>query len=106
MDEYSDAKLAVKDGESLETIREYLRKSIIFFENAVNISNNVEKAFEDLLDSRKDCLEASADIEAKDLWENAEDVFHSVMKEFEAGDVEDAKEYAREAEITYIGAQN
>lgn len=101
LEEYGDAKQALKEGDDLEDVKEKIALCKNYFERAVEVATIANETFVDLFKSRSDCKSIAADIEAKEDWESAEESLLSAMRDFENGDIQDAKETAREAEKFY-----
>ncbi|MBU1099024.1 MAG: OmpA family protein [Bacteroidetes bacterium] len=101
LEEYGDAKQALKDGDDLEDIKEKITLSENYFKRAVEVAEMANETFADLFKARSDCKSIAADIEAKEDWVSAEELLSTCMKDFENGDIQDAKETANDAEKLY-----
>ncbi|MCF8241838.1 MAG: OmpA family protein [Melioribacteraceae bacterium] len=102
---YRDAESALKDGESLDDIREQLSEAVKLFNKAFETSKISGKMFEELLKARSDAVSSNAEIHASEIWIKAEKTFRDAAEEVEYNELKDAEELAFEAEKLFREAE-
>jgi outer membrane protein OmpA-like peptidoglycan-associated protein len=105
MEIYKEAEQDLKDGDKLADISKNLRESIGFFNKAINATKLAEVAFPNSMKARRDAQYTEAARFSPKNWKEAEEKFNDAARELEDGDVQDAKEEAREAEVLYRKAE-
>jgi len=98
---YARAEEKIRRGRSIESIREDIAEANRALNAGTEIAELARVTFARALKDRDAALAASASTLAFDQWSEAERVFERAARQLEAGDVNDATEYSREARQLY-----
>jgi OOP family OmpA-OmpF porin len=105
IENYKDAEKYYADKKGVEKIEESLVEAVNHFNRAADFSVSAKLVFANSLNARADALSAGADRFAKEMWNEAEEVFNRAAKELEKGDRDDSYEYSTEAIEIYRKAE-
>lgn len=102
---YKQAEADFRNGESLDGIRIDLQKSEDYFKIAQNAVKLAAVTFPIAMKARQDALSSESGKFSPELWTQAESKFHDAAGILEDGDVNKAKNSAKEAEKLYRQAE-
>lgn len=105
LNNYNEAKDEFKSGANLKDIQEKISDVIKFLDAAKEKSEVSNITLKNSLKARGDALKVSADLNAPDLWKQAEDKFRDAGEEVEDGDIPSAEDYSKEAEDLFKSAE-
>ncbi|MBN2426162.1 MAG: OmpA family protein [Calditrichaceae bacterium] len=95
---YKEANEYYDKQESVIKIREKLNESSRLAQRADQIIKMAQVTLKTAIDARNDAMDANAPLYAEKEWERAEKRFLEATRELESDDVQDAREYGKEAE--------
>lgn len=102
---YQEAQEAYRKGKNLEDIRERLRATANYLQQASDAMKLGEVTFVSAVAARNDGISADASRYAPELWRKAEAQFKAAAEELEDGDVQDARKEGATAESLYRNAE-
>ncbi|MDA3867926.1 MAG: OmpA family protein [Salinivirgaceae bacterium] len=105
IENYKDAEDYYADKKGVEKIESALAEAEAYFNRSADFSISAKLVFANSLNARADALSAGADVFAKEMWLDAEEVFNDAAKELEKGDRDDSYKYATEAIEIYRKAE-
>ncbi len=105
MDYYKEAEDDFKSGSDLADIKEELKKSVSYLDNATKVVKLAKITCADAIKAREDAVSANAEKNAQSLWNDAESRFRDACEQLEDGDTKDASSYSKEAEQLYRKAE-
>ncbi len=105
IENYREAEEHYADKKGVEKIEESLVEAINHFNRSADFSVSAKLVFASSLDARSDALSAGADRFAKEMWDEAEEVFKKAANELEKGDRDDSYEYSTESIELYRKAE-
>lgn len=105
MEIYKEAQADYKDGASLSGIKEQIAEANNYLDKAFKTSEVGKVTFASVLKARTDALKAESDKNVPELWKLAEDRLRSAGEDLEDGDVNDARDGAKEAEDLFRNAE-
>ena len=98
---YQQADEAYRNSKALESVREKLKLSTVYFLKSVETTKLFKNNFPDCIAARKDALAAEAPQYRQKQWEEAESLLNQAAKTLEEGNLNGARSKARKAEHSY-----
>ncbi|MCP5062263.1 MAG: OmpA family protein, partial [Ignavibacteriae bacterium] len=105
LESFTDAKEDFKDGASLSGIKEQIAEANLSLNKAFKTAEVGNVTFAHTLKARTDALKISSEENVHELWMKAENRLKEAGEDLEDGDVNDAREGAKEAEDLFRTAE-
>jgi len=102
---YTAAEADLERGRSLERITSRLEEATAYFTEATNTANVASDVLASTIETRADAADAEAETFAPEIWQEAETTFDTAARRLEAGDADDARERAAQAQALYDDAE-
>ncbi|MCB0748128.1 MAG: hypothetical protein KDC90_11765, partial [Ignavibacteriae bacterium] len=102
---YNGAEKDFKDGSGLNEIKEQIIEVNSYLDKAFKTAEVGKVTFADAISARADAIEVSSDLNVPELWQKAVAKLKEAGEDLEDGDVNDARDEAKEAEDLFRAAE-
>lgn len=105
MDYYNDAEEAYTKKKDIAGIEKKLNRAVEYFNKAAETSSHASEFFQKAKKAMDDAANVDSVKYEYDLWKDADNMFRKAIIQYEKGDLDDAREDAKEAEDLFRKAE-